>query len=496
VSAFGRVPAPYWALGALVAGIAAGERMGPGDGLPILVAAITAASVAAVGARGRTRVALLLIAVALLGGALTQRAMHGLVQWPLALAVNRRADATLSGSLVDDPDGTRFSTRALVRVATARAGNSGWHDAGGRTVLVVADGDAAPWLALLDAGDRVVLRGWLRPLEGYDERYRWRHVVARFDAGAMVAFRSPTGPAARVANALRGIVLRGNASLPPTERALVSGFLLGDTRALPDEVVISFRNAGLSHLLAVSGENVAFALALVGPALRRMPRTARLVVTLVVLGVFGAMTRWEPSVLRASAMAACSVASIHLGRPARATRTLAIAVTALLVFDPFLVHSVGFQLSCGASLGIALLAPGIASRLRGPAWFREGLGTTTAAQLGVAPVLLPVFGSMPIVALPANLLAVPVAGPLTMWGLAAGAVSGLIGRAGRGLTTMLLLPTRLMADGVLGVADAAGRVPLAIDLPTGLVLGAAGVLLVLARPRRMLRRHALVVPPR
>ena len=204
-----------------------------------------------------------------------QRAMHGLVQWPLAAAVTRRADATLSGSLVDDPDGTRFSTRALIRVARARIGHSSWHDAGRRTVLVVAEGDAAPRLALLDAGDRVVLRGWLRPLEGYDERYQWRHVVARFDAGSMVAFGAPTGSAARVANALRDVVLRGNAGLPPTERALVAGFLLGDTRALPDDVVISFRHAGLSHLLAVSGENVAFALALVGPALRRMPRTAR-----------------------------------------------------------------------------------------------------------------------------------------------------------------------------------------------------------------------------
>ena len=61
---------------------------------------------------------------------------------------------------------------------------------------------------------------------------------------------------------------------------------------------------------------------------------------------------------------------------------------------------VGFLLSCAASLGIALLARPIADRLRGPAWMREVLGVTAAAQLGVAPVLIPVFGSMPLVALP------------------------------------------------------------------------------------------------
>ena len=201
------------------------------------------------------------------------------------------------------------------------------------------------------------------------------------------------------------------------------------------------------------------------------------------------MTRWEPSVLRASAMAACAVTAIHLGRPARATRTLAIAVTALLVADPFLLHSVGFLLSCGASLGIALLAPGDRRPIARTRVVPRRAGRPRQPQIGVAPVLIPVFGSMPLVALPANLVAVPLAGPLTVWGLAAGAaVSGLIGRAGRGLTTMLLLPTRLMADGVLGVADAAGRVPLAIDLLDCARAGRSRrALVVLARPRRMLR---------
>ena len=74
----------------------------------------------------------------------------------------------------------------------------------------------------------------------------------------------------RVANGLRDVVLRGTAPLPPTPRALLAGFLLGDTRAVPDDVVAAYRDSGLSHLLAVSGENVAFTLALFGPLLRRL----------------------------------------------------------------------------------------------------------------------------------------------------------------------------------------------------------------------------------
>ena len=70
---------------------------------------------------------------------------------------------------------------------------------------------------------------------------------------------------------------RGGSHLPATERALVAGFLLGDTRALPTEVEEEFRAAGLTHLLAVSGANVAFVLALVAPVLRRLALRTRLV---------------------------------------------------------------------------------------------------------------------------------------------------------------------------------------------------------------------------
>ena len=161
-------------------------------------------------------------------------------------------------------------------------------------------------------------------------------------------------------------------------------------------------------------------LALCAPLLRRLGLFGRLVGGVAVLVLFGTMTRWEPSVLRAIAMASIALVAGYLGRPTDGLRVLALAATALLVADPFLLHSVGFLLSCGASLGIAVLARPIAARLPGPAWVREVLGVTAAAQVGVAPVLIPVFGSMPLVSLPANLVAVPLAAPLTMWGLATG----------------------------------------------------------------------------
>jgi competence protein ComEC len=495
----------FVAPGAVVVGIFLGDARGagPATGVLVVVAIGVLAFLAARSQKQRSVLCLLVLVAA--GAALEQRALDGLLGGALVDAARARDEVTVRATLLEDPTGTRWSTRALAGVESTRVQRRKDRDSAivreHRTVVLVADGDAVGRLAVLAAGDEVVVRGWLRPLEAYDVRLRWEHAAARLDVLEVVAMTPSAGVLATVANTARGVVLDGTDVLPTEERALVAGFLLGDTRDLPPPVLEQFRDAGLSHLLAVSGANVAFVLALVGPFLRRSPRALRVVVTLGVLAVFGAMTRWEPSVLRACAMAACAVVAIHVGRPARGIRVLALAVTVLLLVDPFLVRSVGFQLSCGASAGIALLAVPFATRLRGPAWLRESLGTTAAAQVGVAPVLLPVFGSIPLISLPANLLAVPLAGPLTVWGLTAGAVAGLVRDFAPPVASLLQLPTQLLAEAVLGLADLASAVPLAVDMEGAAALAASGSLVVIAvtvlrRRRRMLRGRAMVVPTR
>jgi competence protein ComEC len=176
-----------------------------------------------------------------------------------------------------------------------------------------------------------------------------------------------------------------------------------------------------------------------------------------------------------------------MGRPVSGLRLLALAVTALLVIDPVLVRSVGFLLSVGACAGIALWAAPLAARLPGPRIVAEPLAVTVAAQIGVAPVLIPVFGGLPVAAVPANLLAIPAAGPLTMWGMTAGVVAGLA----RGpVAAALHVPTRLLVTWIAGVAHVAARLPLGhIGLPL-LVVFVAGALASRIVPRA--RRPALV----
>jgi competence protein ComEC len=484
--------APLVVLGALVGGILAGEAAGPATAIGVLLTGVVGLVLAVCVRVPVVRTVVAMLAFALLGVAVMQRALHGIAVSPLAPAITAHANARVVATLVDDPDAGRFDASVLVRVDSLDG-----RAAGGRRVLVTAAGDVAAHLRILSAGESIVLRGWCTELAGFDLRWKWKHAVGEVHATEIVGVGPARAPLDHVANGLRSLVLAGSTHLEPGVRALLAGFLLGDTRGVPRELTEQFRAAGLTHLTAVSGENVAFVLALFAPLLRRSGLRGRVVLALVLLVCFGTMTRWEPSVLRAIAMATIALLAGALGRPATGLRVLVLAATALLLVDPFLVHQVGFLLSCGASLGIALFSRPITARLRGPMWMREVLGVTAAAQVGVAPVLIPVFGSMPLVELPANLFAVPLAAPLTMWGLIAGVVGGLARPISPAIPRVLELPTVGLLHALISVADLAARVPIEIDGRAAWGLVALGALVAAIHHARRLRRDArLPVPPR
>ena len=421
-----------WAV-ALAAAVAVGAWLS--RPVPVAVAMVLVAL--ALAAR---RPPMLCLAAALLASGLGARAWAGLDPPPPGTR------ATGTATLVTDPDDVRGAVRVELRL-------------GGRRVEAWARGEPAAVLRPRLAGEEVAVAGRLGPVPPRSRAYlARRHVAARMEVTRAGAW-SAGGPMARVANDVRRTLLRGTASFSERHRALFAGFVLGDDRHQDPVSVDDFRAAGLTHLLAVSGQNVAFVLALAAPGWRLLGLRGRFVAALAVLLAFGVLTRWEPSVLRAEAMAAVTLLASTLGRPASTLRVLALAVSGLLLVDPLLVGSVGFLLSCGACAGIALFTGPLSRRLPLP------LAVTVAAQAGVAPVLVPVFGGVPVASLPANLLAVPAAGPVMVWGLAAGIPAGLLGEPVAGLVH---LPTRALVAWVAGVARWAAALPLG-------QLGGAGV---------------------
>lgn len=331
----------------------------------------------------------------------------------------------------------------------------------GHLIAEVRSSTAQEVVAPLLAGDRARVAGVTGHLSRETAWSRSRHLAGtlRIESVASVTGGAVTTEAA---NAYRRLLDRGAASLDPTQRSLLAGLVLGDDRAQPPELTADFRAAGLTHLLAVSGQNVAFVMVVAGPFLRRLRIWPRFVVGVMVIGAFAVVTRFEPSVLRAAFVAVVALYAHTTARPSGSVRHLAIAICLLLVVDPLLVHSLGFRLSVAATLGVLVMAPRLADRLRGPRWMRDGLAVTTGAQLAVAPVLIPTLGPMPLAALPANVLAGPVAGALMVWGLAAGTVAGAVGGP---VAAMLHLPSAIGLDLLEGIAAIGASLPLGtVDL--------------------------------
>ncbi len=312
-----------------------------------------------------------------------------------------------------------------------------------------ARGPAAWRLEDAAMGERWRLGVTAETAEPADRRFLWpRHLAGT--AEIHTAHRVDGGSAPfRFANSLRGLVEASAGSLSQRDAALLAGFVYGDDRGQLPEVVHDFRATSLTHLLAVSGSNVAFVLLLFAPLLAGLPPRARLGAVAILLVQFAVLTRGEPSVLRACTLATLAVGAHAVGRRASALRLLALAVIVLLLVDPLLVRSVGFQLSVAATTAIVVGARRLSRVLWGPPWLRLALAAALSAQAGVLPVQLAVFGSLPLVSIPANVLAGPIAGPAMVWGLVGGLLGGATGDA---VASVLHLPTRLMMAWVAGVA--------------------------------------------
>lgn len=285
---------------------------------------------------------------------------------------------------------------------------------GGVRHRVHAYGPPARRLAQRASGESVHVRGMCAPLDGDHARWdRINHVLARFDPHHVSGNHGEGSRFIRAANRIRAAMERGSSRMPAERRALFLGLVIGDDRAQSDEMRQRFRDSGLSHLTAVSGQNVAFLLILVHPLTRGRGRVAAWMITMGVIAWFVVVTRAEPSIVRASVMAATAATMTSLRVEPDTRRILAWTVIALLMVDPMLAWSTGFALSVGATCGLAWWAP----------WWREVLGcggtmsATVAAQMGTLPVMLLVFGAVPVAAFATNPLAVPVAGLVMTLGL-------------------------------------------------------------------------------
>jgi len=288
---------------------------------------------------------------------------------------------------------------------------------------------------------------------------------ARLSVGSIESLGGSASLPVGLGDALREKVM---SRLAPFEggRGLLAGFLIGDVSEVDPLDVEAMRLSGLSHFVAVSGSNVALFLGLLAVAagpLALGPRR-RAIVGLLGLPVYAAATRFEPSVMRASVMAALALGGRLVGVVFEAWQLLSLAVVILLAAEPGLTQSAGFQLSVAATAGV----------LAGARWPVRGrvaraLAVTAGAQLAVAPLMLLHFGSIPLMSPLANLVSAPIVSAATL--------IGAIGVAGPGF---LIDVGSWLAEAVLVVARGASVWPQLGPAP--LIALAAGGAALIRRP--------------
>lgn len=311
----------------------------------------------------------------------------------------------------------------------------------------------ARWHDLLPS-TRVVVTGRLGPPgDGWpDAAVLSTHLVPRVVAGPSLL--------QRVAGHLRQGLRDACERLPADERGLIPGLVIGDVSEEPASLATAFRATGLTHLTAVSGENLVFILTAAMPAARCAGARGRGLTAFgmaVVVG-FTVLARPEPSMVRASAMSLVGLAVLASGRRSRGVPLLCAGSLLLLLLDPWLARSYGFALSLSATAGLFILAPGWQDRLarrRIPHRIAESLACTAAAETFCLPILVSLTAAITPLSLPANLLAEFCVGPATVLGAVALLAAAVWLPLGEACAWLAQWPT----DALVGIARYGSTLP-------------------------------------
>jgi len=319
---------------------------------------------------------------------------------------------------------------------------------------VLVFGAAEEWAGLLP-GQQVRLRAAVAPAESGDV------VLAVLSARSAPEPVGSAGLLQSAAGGLRaGLVESAARTLPDRPAGLLPGLVVGDTSAMDPALTAEFRRAGLAHLTAVSGANVAIVVALVLWPLRSRGADRRVQAAVAAVAVVGFVVLARPgaSVLRAAVMGGVALLALASGRSRAAVPALCAAVVVLLVASPGLARDPGFALSVAATAAIVLLAPSWSRSLRGhgvPRPLADALAVCAAAGLVTAPLVAALSGMVSIVSLPANLLAAPAVAPATVLGLLAALLSPIAPAAADVSSWLAGWPVRWL----VAVAERAAAVP-------------------------------------
>ncbi|MCS7007509.1 MAG: ComEC/Rec2 family competence protein, partial [Gaiellaceae bacterium] len=476
---------PALAVGAACAGLAAANVV---SGDPLACGAVALAGLAAIALLdGWARFLALALALGAIGLWWGSLRMEALERTELAARLGESGSARVVVTGVARR--SDWGSRVLVEVLRFRG-----KEARERALLTLPVGRSPPRRgAIADCAVRLAEpRGEER---GFDER-AWlarqgAHVVLRARG---CAERGRRGGIAGLGDLLRDrIELAVSRGTDGDRRAIVLGVVLGEDEGLPRDLRDAFRASGLAHLLAVSGQNVAFiAGGVLGLGwLVRAPRIAVEMATLAAIAAYVLAVGWQPSVIRAGVAGALVSLAWLVARPYERWHVLALGALVLLAWTPTTLLEPGFQLSFAAVVAIFLGVPRARQLVEGtplPSVVADVVTVSLVCGLATAPIVVAHFERAPVYTVPANALAFPA----VPWVLGLGLLAAALDPLAPGGAAALAWLTGWGAAWLEVVARATASLPGAEVGRRAAVLGAllAASALVLARALRSRRAGA------
>jgi len=211
------------------------------------------------------------------------------------------------------------------------------------------------------------------------------------------------------------------------EFAVGAALILGYTDELDPEIMRAYAGSGALHVLSVSGLHVGIMYVVVAWLLSFLDKIKRgniikAILLLAFLAFYAMITGLSPSVLRSSVMFGFIVIAKSLNYHTNIYNTLAVSAISLLIYDPYLVMQVGFQLSYLAVIGIVAFQPLLVDlwepKTKLMSWVWEITCVSIAAQIATAPLGFLYFHQFPIYFMISNLIVIPVSTGILYVGLA------------------------------------------------------------------------------
>ena len=266
----------------------------------------------------------------------------------------------------------------------------------------------------------------------------------------------------------------------PEIRAFIKGTVFGDKSDISDEVMEDFTDNGTGHILAVSGLHTGFLYSLLRFLQGKRKTLPAAAAVIMILIMYGDMTMWSPSTMRAVAVLVISLMSMYARRPFDLLSAVSASALLILATEPYQLMSTGFQMSFLALLGIAILS-GPVSHFTGDSFTGSMLAAALAVQAGILPLTAFVFHRINVLSIFINIpvifmasVIVPACMIVLFISMAAGVLPGFAVMMIEGLSEVILrFNSAVSAEGFFSDPVTAAGIPVLALLYLGMMLTAS-----------------------